>query len=280
MLGKEKVVLKSSDGIRFSVDCDSIRHSKLLYDMMACLRNVEHVSDTNDEEVPREDVVVQNEQNQEEIAPGEAIVAEMGDNEETGDKMEEEAVVEGKIEAEKACGDSKHANKDTMDKSDSSDDFAEPSTKRFRSNKAEEFNDDVAGKTKESDSSSDEDSPGTSIPIKNVKSDVLEKVLHWCEYHKEDEPLTDEELKNKDRNVHICAWDAEYLKMDDQLLLEVIKAANYLDIQELLDITCKHVANKLKDKSPEEIRAAFNIENDFSPEEEAKILKDNALFDD
>jgi hypothetical protein len=71
--------------------------------------------------------------------------------------------------------------------------------------------------------------------------------------------------------VHACAdpaWLAE-------MLFEIILAANYLDIKPLLDVGCKTVANMIKGKTPEEIRKLFNIQNDFTPEEEAQIRKEN-----
>ena len=46
-------------------------------------------------------------------------------------------------------------------------------------------------------------------------------------------------------------------------------AANYLDIKSLLELSCAKTASLIKDKSVPEIRKFFNIENDFSPEEEA-----------
>jgi S-phase kinase-associated protein 1 len=48
-----------------------------------------------------------------------------------------------------------------------------------------------------------------------------------------------------------------------------------MDIKNLLDVGCKTVANMIKGKSPEEMRATFNIKNDFTPEEEAEIRKEN-----
>lgn len=55
----------------------------------------------------------------------------------------------------------------------------------------------------------------------------------------------------------------------------VFQAANYLDIKALLDVGCKTVANMIKGKSPEEIRKTFNIQNDFTPEEEDQIRREN-----
>jgi S-phase kinase-associated protein 1 len=58
------------------------------------------------------------------------------------------------------------------------------------------------------------------------------------------------------------------------------QAANYLDIKALLDLGCKTVANMIKGKSPEEIRKTFNIQNDFTPEEEEQIRRENEWAED
>ena len=68
--------------------------------------------------------------------------------------------------------------------------------------------------------------------------------------------------------------------MDQGTLFELILAANYLDIKALLDLTCKTVANMIKGKTPEEIRKTFNIKNDFSPEEEEQVRKENEWVED
>ncbi|KAF8742588.1 hypothetical protein HU200_013592 [Digitaria exilis] len=52
-------------------------------------------------------------------------------------------------------------------------------------------------------------------------------------------------------------------------------AANYLDIKGLLDLTCQTVADMIKGKSPEEVRKTFNIVNDFTPEEEEEVRREN-----
>lgn len=52
------------------------------------------------------------------------------------------------------------------------------------------------------------------------------------------------------------------------------QAANYLNIQSLLELTCQTVADMMKGKSVEYIRKTFNITNDYTPEEEEEIRRE------
>jgi len=118
------------------------------------------------------------------------------------------------------------------------------------------------------------------IPLPNVNGSILKKVIQWCQYHKDD-PLPLEEDDNKEKRTDdIPSWDQEFLKVDQGTLFELILAANYLEIKGLLDVTCKTVANMIKGKTPEDIRKTFNIKNDFTPEEEEQIRKENAWCED
>ena len=58
-------------------------------------------------------------------------------------------------------------------------------------------------------------------------------------------------------------------------IVEFFQAANYLNIKSLLDLTCQTVADMIKGKTPEEIRKTFNIKNDFTPEEEEEVCREN-----
>ena len=75
-------------------------------------------------------------------------------------------------------------------------------------------------------------------------------------------------------------WDAEFVSIDQEMLFELILAANYMDIKSLLDLTCAKVASTIKGKSPEEIRTQFNISSDFTPEEEAQIREEQKWCED
>merc|ERR1712020_744978 len=104
------------------------------------------------------------------------------------------------------------------------------------------------------------------VPLPNVNAAILKKIIAWCTTHYK---------SNDESDLSSSEWDLEYLNIDDGTLFELILAANYLDISQLLDVCCKQVANMIKGKSAEEIRARFNIQNDFTKAEEEQIRKEN-----
>ncbi|KAK4937427.1 hypothetical protein LTR10_021964 [Elasticomyces elasticus] len=119
------------------------------------------------------------------------------------------------------------------------------------------------------------------IPIPNVNAAVLKKVIEWCQHHKHDPPSTNEDdSDSRKKTTDIEEWDQKFMQVDQEMLFEIILAANYLDIKALLDVGCKTVANMIKGKSPEEIRKTFNIQNDFTPEEEDQIRRENEWAED
>ncbi|CAI9782003.1 unnamed protein product [Fraxinus pennsylvanica] len=126
----------------------------------------------------------------------------------------------------------------------------------------------------------EDDCADTSIPLPNVTSKILAKVIEYCKRHVDAtaaksaegmgvsaDKVTDEDLK---------AFDADFVKVDQGTLFDLILAANYLNIKSLLDLTCQTVADMIKGKTPEEIRKTFNIKNDFTPEEEEEVRRENA----
>lgn len=113
------------------------------------------------------------------------------------------------------------------------------------------------------------------VPLPNVSSVILAKVVEYCQYHHAHPVVLSDENKDEKRTDDISGWDLDFCKVDQKTLFDLILAANYLDIKDLLDLTCKTVANMIKGKTPEEIRKTFNIKNDFTPEEEEQIRKEN-----
>ena len=104
----------------------------------------------------------------------------------------------------------------------------------------------------------------------------MAKVIEYLEHYKT-EVMTEIEKPLKSANMHevVQEWYANYVTVEQDIIFELILAANYLDIKPLLDLTCATVASMIKGKTPEEIRKVFNIVNDFTPEEEAQVREEN-----
>ncbi|ONH95168.1 hypothetical protein PRUPE_7G054500 [Prunus persica] len=117
----------------------------------------------------------------------------------------------------------------------------------------------------------EDDCADDAIPLPNVTSSALAKVIEYCKKHHEE----DADVNNKESLKSWMLSPPLFVKVDLSKLFDLILAANYLDIKSLLDLTCQTVADMIKDKTPEEIRVIFNIENDFTPEEEKEIRKEN-----
>ncbi|CAN8266666.1 unnamed protein product [Cochlearia groenlandica] len=108
------------------------------------------------------------------------------------------------------------------------------------------------------------------IPLQNVHSSILAKIIEYCKKHVEEADSSEEEEAKK-------KWDAEFINSNDMTtLFEIVTASNSLNIKSLLDLSFQKMADDIKDKSVEEVRLIFNIANDFTPEEEAVYRKDNS----
>jgi len=114
------------------------------------------------------------------------------------------------------------------------------------------------------------------VPLMDVKTPVLAKVLEFCKHHVENKlPEIEKPLRSANLGDIVPEWDAKFVEVEQEMLFELILAANYMDIKSLLDLTCAKVASMIKGKTPEEIRRTFNIKNDFTPEEEAQVREEN-----
>ncbi|KAK1297086.1 SKP1-like protein 1A [Acorus calamus] len=118
----------------------------------------------------------------------------------------------------------------------------------------------------------EDDCADNGIPLPNVTSKILSKVIEYCKKHVEVAPKTGEDRTQEEE---LKAWDVDFVKVDQGTLFDLILAANYLNIKSLLDLTCQTVADMIKGKTPEEIRKTFNIKNDFTPEEEEEVRREN-----
>jgi len=102
-----------------------------------------------------------------------------------------------------------------------------------------------------------EESDNENIPLPNVTGEILEKVLEYCEHHRDDK--VDEYDFDDDENKD--AWDKEYLEnfKTKEQLFDTALAANYMDIKTLLNLACRHIADHIRGMTAEDIREYFNI---------------------
>ncbi|KAJ3701300.1 hypothetical protein LUZ61_005005 [Rhynchospora tenuis] len=138
----------------------------------------------------------------------------------------------------------------------------------------------------------------TNIPLPNVKSDILSKVIEYCKEHvaaaekaaaeaekaaveaekaqAEAKPETEKNWISSEpvalkANMDLEEWDKAFMNVDVATLYDLILAANYLNVSGLLALATQTAANLIIGKSPEQIRKTFHINNDLSTEEEKAI---------
>lgn len=107
--------------------------------------------------------------------------------------------------------------------------------------------------------------PNEVLPIPMVDSETFKKVKDFLEhYHEDPYPEIKKPIRSDKLSDIIQPWYAQFIDLDDNQLLKIIMAANFMHIQALLDLGCAQVASSIKGKSPEEIRSIFGITDNNS----------------
>jgi len=91
----------------------------------------------------------------------------------------------------------------------------------------------------------------TPLPLPNVTGKILVKVLEYCKYHIE-HPTLDEDWIS-----FPIPWDIEFCKVNEETLVQLADAANYLDIKSLLDLTTNALSKMRKDQNVQNTRLAY-----------------------
>ena len=126
------------------------------------------------------------------------------------------------------------------------------------------------------DGGAEDDQP---LPIPQVSASVMRKCMDFVALMGVvgAEPEIEQPLPSHDLAQHVDQRYAEYITkdVDQALLFDIVLAANYLDIKPLLKLGSAKIASLIKGKSIEEIRQFFQMDNDFTPEEEQRIREEN-----
>ncbi len=114
------------------------------------------------------------------------------------------------------------------------------------------------------------------IPLPEIKKATLLKVIEYCTYINTNvPPQIDKPLRSNELSDIVDPWYAEFVNLEKEVLFELILAANFMDINSLLELACAKVASLIKGITIPQIREFFNIENDYTPEDEANIMDDS-----
>ena len=106
------------------------------------------------------------------------------------------------------------------------------------------------------------------IQLEQVTQAELAKILQYCEHHEFTipEPIA-KPLQSNNIYDAVPQWDGDFISaFNEDDLVKLIKAADYLDIKCLLDLGLTKIAAKFKGMTPEELRQEYNIQEEFTPE--------------
>lgn len=107
------------------------------------------------------------------------------------------------------------------------------------------------------------------IPLPNVKAKSLDAMLKWCEFHKKMDSAMGEASEDEIKKLlaEKDQWQKKFLSVDKSILYDYIISANYLEMQDLLDLACLTVSKMLEGLKAHEIREKFGLKNDSNGDE-------------
>ncbi|KAJ2703985.1 hypothetical protein FB645_003641 [Coemansia sp. IMI 203386] len=120
-----------------------------------------------------------------------------------------------------------------------------------------------------------QDTTDDPITLTNVDAKTMEKVVEYCVHHKDDPIIEENKYDVPSRSDDIDEWDLNFMHVDTDTLFYLLLASNYLDIQPLMNLGCKMVANMIRGKDSGQIRQIFNLTDDYTEEEKEQIRKED-----
>ena len=117
------------------------------------------------------------------------------------------------------------------------------------------------------------------IPLPDITKETFEKVLVYLGHIEAGNapPEIEKPLRSNDMKDVTTEFYAEFVNLDDDHVQDIILAANWLDIKDLLALSCAKMGSVIRGLTIPEFRKRFNIVNDFTPEEEAEPFDEAKL---
>ncbi|OQS02826.1 S-phase kinase-associated protein 1A [Thraustotheca clavata] len=117
--------------------------------------------------------------------------------------------------------------------------------------------------------------------LPTVSGQILKKVISFIK-HNQYHPMRSlpDDVCTNNIYQYVDKWHGDFImSMDYQGVFEMILAAQDLDIMSLFELACARIAPLVLWKTPQQIRDTFNIEEEFTPEQEALIHEENRLVE-
>ena len=151
------------------------------------------------------------------------------------------------------------------------------------------------------DDTDEEDEKDWSMPLPNVKEKrILKLFLKYAHHHWNDRSEVIPKPLPGDLRNYISDWDAQFLqdvedakktkdkygmKLDHpeeglNVIVELLMAANFLNSPDLMALLSAKIMDMNKQRSPDELKALFGIESDFTDEEMEKIISKEKICDE
>jgi hypothetical protein len=108
----------------------------------------------------------------------------------------------------------------------------------------------------------DDISPSFKISCQTLTGDVLSKVIEFCTHYVTVEKMDEIQRpfqSNKLGQIVKQDWYVKFVELDIQFLIRLVNAANYLEINPLLNLTILATALSFDGKSENEIRKIFHL---------------------
>jgi S-phase kinase-associated protein 1 len=107
------------------------------------------------------------------------------------------------------------------------------------------------------------------INLKSIEAPVINKVIEYMNHYECKKPKDIEKpLSSTNMEDAVDKWDADFIDVDQKMLFKLVLAANYLDIQPLLELSCAKVGSFMVQRTPKEIRKIFHIDDALENEKE------------
>lgn len=97
--------------------------------------------------------------------------------------------------------------------------------------------------------------------VPQVSSKTLLKIISFLK-QSTIEPMTkiEKPITSLVMSDLVQSWYAEFVNIPQEELFDIILGANFMDIPDLMDLSCATVASQIRDKTTEELCTHFNVE--------------------